>query len=918
VADRGPGSPGSRLAGRELELARIEEFVAASARSGGASALVIRGVAGIGKTAIWREAIEQVRTAGHLVLVTRPAEEELGGSMIGLLDLFEDVDPDPAVLDRDTDLFDRGRAVLATLRRLAESRPVVLAIDDIQWLDPISARSLRYALRRLDDRPVLVVATERTPATDDVHPPVLSLDQTEVVTAGALPIEAIRQVLAPVVTTISRPALELVHELAGGNPMYALELARSTDLNRDRLAMARTSSGRTLDRALAARLAETPPATRRVVQTAAALGPASPERIRAACGEPAVEGLSDAIDRGLLTLDDSLLVRCSHPLLGSVALGDLEPAERRALHGHLAEVVVDGDARARHVALATLEREAAAAEEVEEAANRAGRRGAPALAAELASHSVRLTPLDDRPALVRRAVAEILHRVAAGETARAIAMVDAILAGLPPGPDRFAAMALRVGIDFGSAEDVLAGAAEEVEADELLRGRSLDLLAYMLYQYRGDLRRATDLEIEALAIARRHGHEELEMLASATLATISLFAGSPRPELMARALELGARAQGSRLGRWPDVEKARSAVWSGYLDHAREVFVRLQAMTAQTGLEFQRPYRAFDLANVELAAGRLAEAAQLVDDGLESAFDAGNLSAVMWLRYTDGRVHAHLGGDDDRVRQAAAEMRDWGLTRGEHTRVAMAHHVAGVRALTVADGAPALEELLAGVAISRRQGFAHPGVVPVLPDAIEAATLVGDAGLAAELATELAEQAASLDVPWATAAARRGVGTAATAAGERNAPDALAEAADAFDAIGYRLDAARAWLWHGRALQRAGRRAAAADVFAAARDRFLAMKARPWAEQAASDLERVAPGRTTGALTDDEARIAALVVDGRRNREIAEELFVSVGTVEAHLTRIYRKFGVRSRSELSRRLLESRPSGESRQVPSSG
>jgi DNA-binding CsgD family transcriptional regulator len=914
VADRGPGLPGSRLAGRELELARVEEF--ASSHSRGARALVIRGVAGIGKTAIWREAIDRVRSAGHLVLMTRPAEEELGGSMVGLIDLFEDVVSDPAVLDPDTDLFDRGRAVRAALRRLTDTRPVVLAIDDVQWLDPISARSLRYALRRLDDRPVLVVATERTPAGDDVRPSVLSLEQTEVLSVGALPIEAIRQVLTPVVTAIARPALELVHELSGGNPMYALELARSTDLNRDRLAMARTSSRRTLDRALAARLAATPARTRRVVQTAAALGPASPERIRAACGEAAAGGLSDAIDRGLLVLDDSMLVRCAHPLLGSVALGDLEPAERRALHGHLAAVVVDADARARHVALATLEREPAAAAEVEEAANRAGRRGAPGLAAELASHSVRLTPLDDRPALVRRSVAEILHRVAAGEAARAIAMVDAILAALPPGPDRFAAMALRVGIDFGSAEEVLAGAVEEVEADELVRARSLDLLAYMLYQYRGDLRRATDLETEALAIARRHHNDELEMLASATLATISLFAGSPRPELMARALELGTQVQGSRLGRWPDVEDARQAVWSGFLDRAREVFARLQAMTAQSGLEFQRPYRAFDLANVELAAGRLPEAAQLVDDGLESAFDAGNLSAAMWLRYADGRVHAHLGGDDARVRQAAAEMRDWGVARGEHTRVAMAHHVAGLRALTDGDGGPALGELLAGVAIARRQGFAHPGVVPVLPDAIEAATLTGDAQLATELAAELDAQASALHVPWVSAAARRGNGLAAMAAGERDAHDALDEAAAAFDALGYRLDAARAWLWHGRALQRAGRRAAAADAFAEARDRFLALHARPWAEQAAADLERVAPGRTTGALTEDEARIAALVIDGRRNREIAAALFVSVATVEAHLTRIYRKFGVRSRSELARRLLESPQWSDRGAVPS--
>ncbi len=358
-------------------------------------------------------------------------------------------------------------------------------------------------------------------------------------------------------------------------------------------------------------------------------------------------------------------------------------------------------------------------------------------------------------------------------------------------------------------------------------------------------------------------------------------------------------------------------MWSGFLDEAREVFTRLQAMTAQSGIEFQRPYRAFDLANVELAAGRLPEAAQLVDDGLESAFDAGNLSAVMWLRYADGRVHAHLGdrrrpGPTGRRGDARLGSRSGRAHPGgdgpPRCRCAGAHR---------RDGPAALDELLAGVAISRRQGFAHPGVVPVLPDAIEAATLVGDAGVAADLATELDGQAAALDVPWVTAAARRGDGLAAIAAGDRNAHAALAEAAVAFDAVGYRLDAARAWLWHGRALQRAGRRAAAADALAEVRDRFLAMHARPWAEQAAADLERVAPGRTTGALTDDEARIAELVLDGRRNREIAASLFVSVATVEAHLTRIYRKLGVRSRSELSRRLLESRRSDQVGQVPSS-
>ncbi len=249
----------------------------------------------------------------------------------------------------------------------------------------------------------------------------------------------------------------------------------------------------------------------------------------------------------------------------------------------------DPDDRARHLALAAVDRDAARRPSSRRRPNRAGRRGAPRVAAELAAHSLRLTPIDDRPALARRAVAEILHRAAAGETGRAIAMIDAIVAGLPPGPERFAALALRVGIDFGSAEEVLAQAQDEADADELVRGRILDLLAYMTYMYRGHLARARELEAEALTIARRHDDTELEMLASATLATIALLSGDPQPDLFDRALELGRQVQNPRLGRWPDVERARQCVWGGQLAEAREVFTATADDDRQVGHRVPAP-----------------------------------------------------------------------------------------------------------------------------------------------------------------------------------------------------------------------------------------------------------------------------------------------------------------------------------------
>ena len=827
-----------------------------------------------------------------MVLVARPAEEESPASLVGLLDLFDTVDPEPAVLDPDTDVFERGRATLRTLRRLTADAHVVLAIDDEQWLDAVSARALRYALRRLDDRPVRVFATHRTGELDDFL--LLPREHTEDLHLGPLSIAALRQALRPVVTTIGRPSLEAIHHLSGGNPMYALELARVHDRAPQR-------APASLSGTLSARLVACPPSIRAIVETAAALGPVSPERLQAACAARFAE-VADAVERGLLVLDDAMRVRCSHPLLASVALAGMAPATRRRLHQRLAGVVTDPDERARHLAAACTERDAATAAELEEAARRAGRRGAPSVAAGFSAHSVRLTPLDDGRALARRAVAEILHRAAAGETVRAVAMLDAVMSTLPPGRERVAALMLRTGLDFGHAEEILAQADHDAESDELLRGRLLDLRAYMTYMYRGDVPRARLMATEALAIADRHGDAELQMLAAVNLATTALLAGAPQPPLMERAMELGRHVRGLRLGRWPDVERARHDLWGGHLAAARATFERLQQMTAESGIEFQRPYRLSDLAAVELAAGHLAVAAQLADDGIESATDAGNLPVVMWLRYPDGLAAAHRG-DDERAMAAAAAMDTWGLEHDELPRRLMAHHVRGVLALASGDAPAAQVELLAGVGLARRAGQAHPGVVAVLPDALEAAADAGAITLAAELAAELDGQAAALELPWVDAAARRGRGLAATAARDPDAAVHLAAAARALDELGYALDAARAWWWHGRSLHRrrppsSGRRRTHR------RPSTVPVDGRPPVGRPCRRRPRRIAGGATGALTATEARIAELVAAGHRNSDVAAALFVSVATVEATLTRIYRKLGVRSRTELSRRLTE--------------
>ena len=898
-----PSAAGVHLGvvGRDSEIDQVSRFVAGCLvrhDDVGARLLAITGPEGIGKTTIWGRAIEQLRAIGTSVLVARPAPEELQAAMLGLFDLFGGADADdepidPGLLDPDTELFARGRIVLSTLQRLAEHRPVVLAIDELHWLDPITVRTLRYALRRLGNHPVSVLATARS-LEEAAATALVAPGDIEPLQVGPMSVSELRDLLEIRTIALTRPSLELLHQVSGGNPLHAIELAQSIDLGGDRLALAELSP---LTSLMSRRLARLAPGVVEVVRHCAALGPASPATVEST--GVGADALADAVSDGAVVVDDTLVVRCANPTLGTTALGQMAPADRRALHGRIAATSTDRDARARHLALSCIDRDAAVADELDDASSRAARRGAPGMSAELLAHSRRLTPVDDLAALGRRTVLEILRRAAAGEMARSLSMIDDLLAMLPPGRDRANLLTLRVALDFRRGDELLERALEEAGDDDALRGRVLDQMAFGLNTYRGALGRAEGLASAALAIARDLGDAELEVLASGTAADVAALQGRRRPELLEHAVSLSKRS-GPRLGRWPDQYVARHGLWGGRLDEARRIFTDLAVQCQDAGIEFQRPFRLFDLALVELGAGRLVEAAELAGDGLASAGDAGNEQAEIWLNYPAGLVAAHTGADG--AEAAASTLMRWGIEHDEPTRVVMGHHVSGIHELASGRAEEAFVALLDGVTLARQLGHRHPGSVTVLPDAVEAAIAAGHDDVASALHDELAEQAEGLGEVWVDSASLRARGLIGLHAADRSAPEQLGRSAAAFDSLGYRLDAARTLLLQGRALRRSGRRRAAASVLSDAQQRFGAMGASPWVRQAGDELDRVAPGRGTGELTPTENKIAALVADGMRNREIADSLFVSVATVEAHLTRTYRKLGIRSRTELARHI----------------
>jgi ATP/maltotriose-dependent transcriptional regulator MalT len=387
------------------------------------------------------------------------------------------------------------------------------------------------------------------------------------------------------------------------------------------------------------------------------------------------------------------------------------------------------------------------------------------------------------------------------------------------------------------------------------------------------------------------------VLALAHLTHMEKLAGRARPDAMAMVVTRAEAHGAPLLGGSPRAWLAKQLLWDGQLDASRQLVNALLTEGARSSHELERPYRLYDLALVELTAGHLPEA-QALRTGLMAAADAGNRDAEGWLYYPQAWWHA-LAGRTDEARECAGRLlSETGRPAGLPAQ-ARARRVLGTLALAEGNPAVAAEELGEAAAVLRRWGVTHPGAIPVLPDAIEASAGAGDLGAAGRLLTELEDQVERTGTAWSSAMLRRSRAVVALARGEADAAAGeLLSAAATLAELGHEIEAARARLLAGQALLRASRRSSAAEVLTKAYEAFGELGAVLWEDRARAEVERAAAGRTTGILTPTEREVVRLVTAGRRNREVAAEMFLGLATVEAHLTRTYRKLGVRSRSEL--------------------
>jgi predicted ATPase len=337
------------IVGREDELRSVRDFLDRASEV--PAALVLVGEAGIGKSTIWSAGIDAAREQGFRVLVSRPAEAESGLVHAGLGDLFEDVLEEvlPALstprrraleaallVEDDSEGSDPrtlGVAVRSALEALAADAPVVLAVDDVQWLDPSTTSALAFALRRVREDPILLLFTRRL--GEGAEPAeverAIEGDRVERLPVGPLSLGAMHQLLkARLGRTFPRPTLLRLHETAGGNPFYTLELARALGADVDAMQPLRVPE--TLEGLVFARLEGLPAATRDALLLAAAVGRPSGGLLS---GLDVTEHVLDPAVAAHVIEREGGTIRFTHPLLASVLYQSMPAEGRRRAHARV-------------------------------------------------------------------------------------------------------------------------------------------------------------------------------------------------------------------------------------------------------------------------------------------------------------------------------------------------------------------------------------------------------------------------------------------------------------------------------------------------------------------------------------------------------------------------------------------------------
>jgi DNA-binding CsgD family transcriptional regulator len=915
--------------GRDEALGSIRAFLAAVER--GPMTLVLSGEAGIGKTILWQEGVAEAERRFDCVLTCRGIEAEAALSFSGLSDLLSEVVGDVAPLllplrrralevalllaepgDDAPDARAIGVAFLDVLHVLAERGPVLVAIDDLQWLDGPSAGALGLALRRLRTERVGLLATVRE-APDVIVP--FELDRTlpegrlRRVALGPLGVGALHRLLrGRLGLELARPDVTRVGEASGGNPFFALEVGRElahTDvvLESERPLPVPNS----LSTLLGKRLERLPRDTRELLLVAALAGRPTADMVARAYGERenALAALELAAREGVVVLEDSL-VRFSHPLFGSVCYEEAPVWRRQAVHRSLAEVVSDPEERARHLALSTDRPDPAIASELDAAAEHAAARGATAAAAGLAELAVAVTPSESCEERRRRRFAAAWFHRFAGDFERACAIFEQLLAEVPGGVERsdvLYALATTGRADLTTRIRLCGEAAEEAAGDDVRLVPILGFRAISRWVH-GDVPGALLDAREGLERAERVSDPPLLATAISRVGLIEMWALEITPGLLERGVAIEDSLERPLLFHdSPRLMLSLQLITQDELDRARDLLETLERDALARGDEharawavLQRIYRDWHAGQWKSALENAAVALELAEQMGEVQYAGMACAFTAWVQVDAGLVE-QARTTAQRGLVCAEEMRD---------EVFSVFNLGALGAVEFAlgniEGADRYLHRLPSRLLAA--GYRQPGTVDVWPNTIETLIGLGDLDQARAYLGEYKALAAL--------AGRRARGTAARCEGLLSAADgdtaaafaALDRAIAELGSTQYPVERARTLLALGSVHRQAKHKRLAREALDRALAIFEELGAPLWAEKARGELRRISGRRAaSGELSETEQRVAALAAEGRSNKEIAAELYASVRTVEAHLSHIYRKLGVRSRTELTRRLI---------------
>ncbi len=905
---------GWQLLGRRRERDLLDRLLEAMANGNG-GVLVVHGEAGVGKTALLEYAVEAAGASRALRTVGVEGEMELPFAALQqlcspILELNERLPPP----QRDAlavafglsagqapNPFLVGLAVLGLMSEAAEERPLLCTVDDAQWLDRASARTLAFVARRLLAEKIVLLFAAR-----EVGDTLAGLPEVQV---EGLNVRDARMLLESVLPArLDDPILERLIVEARGNPLALLEMPRG-------LTPAQMAGGFGLPSALplasqieqnfARRLWKLPRDARRLLLLAAADSVGDPALVwRAARGLQIPESAAETVQsEGLLALEGRVAFR--HPLVRSAVYRASAPDERREVHRALAGATdpeADPDRRAWHRAQATSIPDGEVAAELERCAARAQARGGFAAAAAFLERATALTPEESRRS--GRALAAAQAKLHAGALDDALRLVATAESGVLSELEQATAGLLRGQISFlatrsGDAAALLLKAAEQLRKvdPELARETYLEALTAAIFAgpLAGPGASSREVADAARAAPRARKPRGPDLLLDGLVALLSDTYDAAVPILRQAQHEIvGTKSQTERL-RW--MWGATVTTFHLWDDEGWERLSDLHLqLVRETGALGDLAIALSHRGQLHVFAGELALAASLQ----EALQEATELTGSPLAPYHAVGLVA-MRGREAETRQFVDTARAEVIERGEGAGLLFVDWAESV----LYNGLGRYPQALAAARrVVDRAELALP-VNWVMPELIEAAVRAGALELAAETDRHLADRSRASGTDWALGIAAR---SHALLADDGRAEDHYVEAIERLGRTRVAIDLARAHLLYGEWLRRRPRRADARKELRIAHEMFTDFGMEAFAERARVELQatgeraRKRTIETQDQLTPQESQVCRLAAQGNTNREIAAQLFISPHTVEYHLRKAFRKLDIKSRAQLADRL----------------